>query len=244
MEKYTVEFLCCDAECTVDISTNHSFVAKDEEEKNNIAASLESKIDKFLRPYYDKKSERIVVEITENELFDKAWISKFCLEDEKNDDVEMTEEEFVSYIQREYKTYLETYDILTFECVSYGVNPFPMNARELLLYTDIGDRWVNSEGVSIEHTKNGMRWEDSNELFSEEEAKDMRSHVNTVTWTKQMSDCRHGLLNMGYKWEEVRYWTEAECEKLFHEEMENSIVVENLNLEVNLEDIELEFNLE
>lgn len=118
MKEYKIDFACCDGGFEIIVSTNHTFKAKTEEEANKIARDLEWKIFHFLTPYYDQIKKDLVIDITCNDYFDTAFISKFIIDGERV----VNKNSFIEELEDEYEQYFNENNILPFESIAYGVN--------------------------------------------------------------------------------------------------------------------------
>lgn len=162
MKEYKIDFAYCDGGFEIIVSTNHTFKAKTEEEANKIASDLEKKILEHLNPYYDKNKKDIVIDITCNEYFDTAFISNFIIDSERT----VNKNCYIEELEDEYEEYLGKYNVIFFESIAYGVNYAPISTEEMLVITEIDDRWINENKNVIEHRKDGIKWKDTDKSFS------------------------------------------------------------------------------
>ncbi|MDF9763794.1 hypothetical protein OKW24_005690 [Peribacillus simplex] len=122
MEDFYITFTCNEGAFVISVFTDHIFQAKDVKSAMKIAENLETRISKFFTPYYDKHKKDFFIQITENEYFKRAYISKFETYDfSLHNDTEHTKEKFINLIGEHYKSYLKTNDVLTFETIAYGI---------------------------------------------------------------------------------------------------------------------------
>ncbi|PEB42226.1 hypothetical protein [Bacillus pseudomycoides] len=103
---------------------------------------------------------------------------------------------------------------VSFECLAFGVNPSLISVKEMLATTEIGDRWVNENGVAIEHTNEGIKWENTNRPFPSEVTKEiLSSELLSMKWIWQIGPNKDTLVYFCYAWDEIKSWTEDECKK-------------------------------
>ncbi|HFK1765672.1 TPA: hypothetical protein ACGXQA_004243 [Bacillus mobilis] len=245
MEKYTVDFEFCNGNLSFVVNTNHIFMVENNDKKKEWETFYEGEISRCLSLYYHKETEEILIDIIKNDYFDEAWITEFQYYDERKGgylnfgglhpvqnpkcETKVSKEQFIKILKEEYKEYLELHDILTFESIAYGVNPALINTKEMVSKSVIGDRWVNEEGIAVEHTVEGLKWEKTNHLFTNEITKELNGNeAEVMKWIPKMSECRKGLHVMGFPKEKINYWTEKQCEEEFNIAMENSDVLELL----------------
>ncbi|MCU7667697.1 hypothetical protein [Bacillus thuringiensis] len=253
MKRYTIDFLFCEGNFSMVVNTNHIFEVTSEEAKKKLSSSLEGKISRFLNPYYDKEENKIVIEIIDNGFFDEAWVSNFSYYDETKGEylnidglypvqnpkceTSVSEEEFKTLIKNEYKEYLESKECLTFESVSYGVNSVSLTTKEMLLNTEIGDRWVNMNGVAIEHREEGIQWETTNRPFPRKITKEIASsEITTMEWVFQPGKYKECLFYFQYSSDVIEDWTESDCKKEIHRNWES------FNVDMSLEEFEAQLH--
>lgn len=105
-------------------------------------------------------------------------------------------------------------EIVYFECYAFGVNPSLVSTKEMLDTTEIGDRWVNENGVAIEHTSEGIKWEDTQRSFPSEVSKDtLGSELLSMKWIWQIGPNKDTLVYFRYQWDDIKNWTEDECKQ-------------------------------
>lgn len=122
MENFSLTFTCNEGAFVIDVYTDHAFQAKNKKSAMKIAENLEGEISKFFTPYYDNHKKDFFIQITENEYFKKAFITKFKTYDfSLHNDTEHTKEKFINLIDEHYKSYLKTNNVLTFETIAYGI---------------------------------------------------------------------------------------------------------------------------
>ncbi|PGK15224.1 hypothetical protein CN895_07695 [Bacillus cereus] len=103
-------------------------------------------------------------------------------------------------------------EIISFECIAYGVDPSLVSTKEMLDTTEIGDRWVNENGVAIEHTSEDIKWEDTKHPFPSEVSKDiLSSELVSMKWIWQIGPNKDVLVYFRHEWDEIKNWTEEEC---------------------------------
>ncbi len=141
MKAYTVVFGYHDSDFEVSIETNHFFEVESKELAMEIAENLQN-ISNYFKVFYDKSKRKMVVEVTENEYFDQAFISNFMFYDETKGDylhlelengetlypvanpeclVELREDHFTELLEEKYQDYLQDHDVITFSSLAYGV---------------------------------------------------------------------------------------------------------------------------
>jgi hypothetical protein len=140
MEKYVLELLYCDGGVEILITTDYIIEAYSKKEAMKIACEVESKIIRNINPYYDNSKDKVIVDISENKYFTKCNIKHFSYQKDNaipkkiegegitlypvydgNDFYKCEELEFIQYLKKEYKQFFVRNEILTFECIAYGV---------------------------------------------------------------------------------------------------------------------------
>lgn len=205
---------------SITVCTNHSFISGVKNGKDDTVSKFEQELSPFINVYYCKESEAIAVDVTKNNFFDKAWVSDFRYYfDSKDvfvrnasDETSISKQKFIELIKKEYKGYLEINEVINFDYGAYGVEQIPIGTQEMLAVTEIGDRWVNENGIAIEHTQEGIKWEATNLMFLNEINEEMmRSEVLSRKWTYKLGPNKECLVYFQYSWDEIKNWTEDEC---------------------------------
>jgi hypothetical protein len=139
MKKYSIDYICCDADYDIWINTNYIIKAEDEIAAMEVASKMEDTINKYIKPFYDREKKDIIVEVIENSYFNKAFITNYTFYDRTKDTfaknptkeqidslyVQHTKEEFINILEKEYDRYFSKgHNKLTFESISYGVKAF------------------------------------------------------------------------------------------------------------------------
>ncbi|MCU5081022.1 hypothetical protein OB985_26185 [Bacillus cereus] len=202
LKEYTIHFVACDGYFEIIVNTNHVFKAETDEEAKEVANKLEGQIWGFLNPYFDKDKNDIVIDIVHNEYFDKAFITKFII-----DDVEkINKNQFIEELEDEYTEYFIENKILTFESIAYGISDAAISTRKMLEVSEIGDRWINENQEAIEHRTEGIKWADSEQNFL------VDTEISNMIWTQKTGEFKQMLLNMNYPKHVIKNWTEKKCE--------------------------------
>lgn len=145
MPRYTINFTFCDGNFEITVNTNHYIEAETKEKADNIAKQLVDILGTFIKLYYDSNKRDIIAEVTNNDFFDKTYISKFTFYDETKGEylkkefedgtslypvaneecfTNVNKEHFIELIEEHYKKSLKDKQALTFEMISFRV--FPM----------------------------------------------------------------------------------------------------------------------
>lgn len=207
---------------SVTVCTNHSFISEIKNGKDDVESKFEQELSPFINVYYCKESEAITVEVTKNKFFNKAWVSDFryyfgskdVLVRDESDETSITEQRFIELIKKDYEEYLRCNEMINFDYGAYGTEQITVGTKEMLAVTEIGDRWVNENDITIEHTQEGIKWEATNRSFPIEMTKGiLSSEILSMKWTWKLGRNKECLVYFQYPWDEIKNWTEVDCEK-------------------------------
>lgn len=142
MKDYTVTFDYQEGDFEITVETNFKFKNNSHEKALAVTKTRYQNIDKYIKPYFDKKKNKVVIDILENDYYDSAFVSNYKFYDSTKGDslrlnfedgtsfypvanpncyVELREDEFINLINEHYEEYLEGKEILSFGSISYSV---------------------------------------------------------------------------------------------------------------------------
>lgn len=129
-KNYYISFNFHDGDYSLTVVPNYIVIATDTKEGLNKASEVENILYKFIKVEFNLQSNDFIVELKNNEYFDKVVIHKYLVYDpQKGEDATLAKEQFVALLKEDYKEYLEKNRRLTFESNAYGVVPkteYPM----------------------------------------------------------------------------------------------------------------------
>lgn len=117
MNNYIISFIYNEGDLTFEVKTNYKFEAINKIEAEEKAKKIESKLEKYLKLFYDKESKIIRAIIERNNYFSEITLSNYFYKGEN-----VSEKEFHMLIDNIYKNYFNINSILKFEAISYGIN--------------------------------------------------------------------------------------------------------------------------
>ncbi|WP_145142103.1 hypothetical protein [Paenibacillus sp. Y412MC10] len=121
---YYILFNFHDGYYSLTVVPNYIVIATDTKEGLNKACEVQSILYKLIKVEFNLQSNDFIVELKNNEYFDKVIIHEYLAYDpEKGEDATLTKEQFVALLKEDYKEYLEKNGRLTFESNAYGVVP-------------------------------------------------------------------------------------------------------------------------
>ncbi|WP_448897561.1 hypothetical protein [Cytobacillus pseudoceanisediminis] len=136
-----MEFVYQTSHFDIQIETNHTFEAENQDHALEIAEKHEH-ISDYFELYYDHLIKDFVISITRNGYFDDVFISNYRFYDESKGDYlhldigngqtiypvlnpdcfeELNKDLFIQQLQSHFEGYLQEKDIITFDSISYGV---------------------------------------------------------------------------------------------------------------------------
>ncbi|MBQ8997255.1 MAG: hypothetical protein IJ086_01020 [Clostridium sp.] len=117
MNNYIISFVYNEGDLTFELKTNYEFKAINKIYAEEKAKKIESKLEKYLKLFYDKESKIIRAIIERNNYFSEITLNNYLYKGKK-----VSEEEFHMLIDNIYKNYFNKNSILKFEAISYGID--------------------------------------------------------------------------------------------------------------------------